>query len=111
MSSTTPGTQVQRTSPINERFVPLILVLLVGVAAVVLAWGVHDRNVEADYLAAFEQGGVTAVVEHAGERGDTVTPFDGGVKAPYGCYLDVGVVIDPLTVEQCAHEASVISHG
>ena len=111
MSSTTPGTQVQRSSPIDERLVPLILVLLVAVTAVVLAWGVHDRNVEADYLEAFDQGGVTAVIEHATERGDTVTPFPGGVKARYGCYLEVGVVIDPLTVEQCTQQAALISRG
>ena len=101
MSSTTPGTRVQESSPISARAVRTILVVILLATLLLLGWAVRDSRAKAGYQDAFESGGVAAVVEHAAARGDDVTQFPGAVHAPYGCYLADGEVYTDLTLDQC----------
>ena len=92
MSSTTPGTRVQESSPITSRAVRTILVVVLAATLLLLGWAVRDARAKAGYQDAFETGGLAAVVEHAATRGDAVMQFPGAVHAPYGCYLADGEV-------------------
>jgi hypothetical protein len=106
MSSTTPGTRIQESSPISPRAVRTILVVVLVATLLLLGWAVRDSRAKAGYQDAFESGGVTGVIEHATDRGDHVTQFPGGVQAPYGCYLADGEVHRGLPLGQCRTEAA-----
>ncbi|GIG22756.1 hypothetical protein Cch01nite_34800 [Cellulomonas chitinilytica] len=112
MSSTTPGTRVQGTIPLRLGSVRWVLLGLLVLTAAVVSWGVHERDVAAGYADAFERGGVAAVVQHAADRGDTVTVHPGGVQAPGGCYLVTGVRLEHLTsADECAQVAALAARA
>ena len=111
MSSTTPGTRIQESSPISPRAVRTILVVVLAATLLLLGWAVRDSRAKAGYQDAFDSGGVAAVVELAAARGDDVTQFPGAVQAPYGCYGADGEVYPGLTLDQCRDHGAAADTG
>jgi hypothetical protein len=109
MPTTTPGTRLEPTSALSFPAVRTVLLVVAAGTLVLLGMAIRSATVEAGYLDAFERGGVTAVVQHAADRGDSVERFPDGVRAPGGCYLADGEVVEHLSADECRAAAEHVA--